>query len=279
MSTVMDRRHIHLPTRLGLLHVVLTGSGDPIVMWPSLLMDAALWDAQVNHLARDFLTIAVDPPGHGRSSRLERPFTFDECAACVADILDQLELPKTHFLGNSWGAMIGGTFAAGFPDRVESAILMNGTASSAPLAQRAQYRMLLMAVRILGGIRPPLTGSVVRAFLGPTTERTRPQVVRQVLDVARRNDPASLVHAVRSVVTDRPDQRRLFSSITCPTLVIGGREDRTFPVPELEVMADAIPGSRLVVLDGAAHLAAAEVPDEVNRLVGAFLADHAATSG
>ncbi|MEU2039401.1 alpha/beta fold hydrolase [Nocardia niwae] len=275
----MDRRHVHVPTRLGLLHVVLTGSGDPIVMWPSLLMDAGLWDDQVGYFARDFLTIAVDPPGHGRSSRLERPFTFDECAACVVDILDQLGLPRTHFLGNSWGAMIGGTFAAAFPDRVESAILMNGTASPAPLAQRTQYRMLLLMTRVLGGIRPPLTGSVVRAFLGPTTERTRPQVVRQVLDVARRNDPASLAHAVRSVVIDRPDQRDLFSSITCPTLVVGGREDRTFPVPELEVLADAIPGSQLVVLDGAAHLAAAEVPDEVNRLVEAFLADRAATSG
>jgi 3-oxoadipate enol-lactonase len=278
MSTVMDRRHIHIPTRLGSLHVVLTGSGHPIVMWPSLLMDAALWDAQVAHFARNFLTIAVDPPGHGGSSRLERPFTFDECAGCVVDILDQLGLPRTHFIGNSWGAMIGGTLAAEFPDRVESAVLMNGTASAAPLGQRLQYRTLLMVIRILGGIRPPLTGSVVRAFLGPTTERTRPQVVRRVVDVARRNDPASVAHAVRSVVIDRPDQRGRFASITCPTLIVGGREDRTFPVPELEVMAKSIPGAELVVVDGAAHLAAAEIPDEVNRLVETFLTHRGTTS-
>ncbi|MGV9540427.1 alpha/beta fold hydrolase [Nocardia beijingensis] len=275
----MKRTHTHVQTRLGLLHVVTAGSGDPIVLWPSLLMDAALWDAQVDHFAVNYLTIAVDPPGHGRSSRLERRFTFQECAGCVVDILDHFGLRRTHFLGNSWGAMIGGTLAAEFPDRVESAVLMNGTASSAPLAQQLQYRTLLMVIRMLGGIRPPLTKSVVRAFLGPTTESTRPQVVGQVIDIARSNDPASIVNAVRSVVIDRPDQRDLFASITCPTLIVGGGEDRTFPVPELRAMAEAIPGSELVIIDGAAHLAAAEVPDEVNRLVGNFLADRAATSG
>ncbi|MFI2283952.1 alpha/beta fold hydrolase [Nocardia beijingensis] len=274
----MESTHTHVQTRLGLLHVVTTGSGDPIVMWPSLLMDAGLWDAQVDHFARDFLTIAVDPPGHGRSSRLERRFTFEECAGCVVDVLDHLGLARTHFLGNSWGAMIGGTLAAEFPDRVKSAVLMNGTASPAPIAQRLQYRTLLLAIRVLGGIRPPLTTSVVRAFLGPTTESARPQVVEQVLDIARRNDPASLIHAVRSVVVDRPDQRDLFASIACPTLIVGGREDRTFPVPELEAMAGAIPGAELVMIDGAAHLAAAEIPDEVNRLVENFLAGRAATS-
>ncbi|TDO45716.1 hypothetical protein EV643_11240 [Kribbella sp. VKM Ac-2527] len=40
-------------------------------------------------------------------------------------------------------------------------------------------------------------------------------------------------------------------------------------------MADAIPGSRFVVLDGAAHLAALECQAEVNTLIDGFLAEHA----
>ncbi|MEV6138050.1 alpha/beta fold hydrolase [Nocardia sp. NPDC051990] len=271
----MDTTDRYIPTRLGTLHVVTTGHGDPVVLWPSLLMDAGLWDAQVTHFAENYLTIAVDPPGHGKSSALTHGFTFDDCAGCVVDILDHLELPRTHFIGNSWGAMIGGTFAAAFPDRVRSAILMNGTASPAPTGQKLQYMALLGIIGILRGIRPPLTRSVVRAFLGPTTERTRPDVVRRVVDTARRNDPKSVVHAVRSVVIERQDQRDRFAAITCPTLVVGGREDRTFPVPELESMARSIPGAELTVIENAAHLAAAEVPDVVNQLVETFLTDRA----
>ncbi|WP_433521095.1 alpha/beta fold hydrolase [Nocardia pseudovaccinii] len=271
----MDSTDLYIPTRLGTLHVVTTGHGDPLVMWPSLLMDAGLWDAQIAHFAENYLTIAVDPPGHGKSGPLTRGFTFDDCAGCVVDILDHLELSRAHFIGNSWGAMIGGTLAAEYPDRVRSAILMNGTASPAPSGQKLQYRALLVIVGILRGIRPPLTRSVVSAFLGPTTEATRPDVVRRVLDTARRNDPKSVAHAVRSVVIERPDQRDRFAAITCPTLVVGGREDRTFPVPELETMARSIPGAEFTVIENAAHLAAAEVPDVVNQLVETFLTDHA----
>lgn len=270
----MESTDIYVPTRLGDLAVTVTGTGAPILLWPSLLMDRTLWDAQVAQLSGGYRTIAVDPPGHGRSTKLRREFTFEECAGCVVDILDHLDLPRTHLIGNSWGAMIGGTFAALHPDRAGCMVLMNGTASPAPLAQKLQYAALLLVAKPLRGIRPPLTGSVVRAFLGPTTRRTRPDVVRKVLDIAVRNDLGSASWAVRSVVSHRPDQRQLFGTITAPTLVVAGREDSTFPLSELDAMAAAIPGAQFVVIDNAAHLAAAEVPDTVNRLVTDFLAAH-----
>lgn len=53
--------------------------------------------------------------------------------------------------------------------------------------------------------------------------------------------------------------------------MVAGAEDATFPVAETRAMADATPGSAFVVLDGAAHLAALEVPDRVNTLVHDFL--------
>lgn len=262
-------------TTLGALRVDVNGSGPAIVMWPSLLMDRTLWDAQVEHLAPRFTTIAIDPPGHGASSPLARGFTFDECATCVVEVLDALDVDRAHLLGNSWGAMVGGVFAARHPDRVGCSVLMNGTASTAPRRQRIEYGALLLTARLLGGIRPPLTRSVLKAFLGPTTRRNRPEAVRTVLDVAGRNDVASVSHAIRSVVPDRPDHHALFATITTPVLVIAGREDATFPLEELNSMAEAIPGSELVVLDDAAHLVALEVPETVNALADRFLAERA----
>jgi 3-oxoadipate enol-lactonase len=258
-------------TSLGELAVSVSGSGDALVLWPSLLMDRTLWAAQVAALSDRWTTIAIDPPGHGASSALERHFTLAECADCLVEVLDALRVDRAHVVGNSWGAMVGGSFAALHPDRVGRAVLMNGTASAAPRPQRIQYAVLLRLARLLGGIRPPLTRSVVRAFLGPTTRRTRPDVVRKVLGVAQRNDVRSAALAVESVVSRRPDQRELFGRIATPVLVIAGREDATFPLAELEQMAASIPGAELVVVEEAAHLVAAEVPDVVNRLVADFL--------
>ncbi len=260
-----------ISTALGQLAVTVTGAGEAIVLWPSLLMDRTLWDAQVAALSDGWMTVAIDPPGHGASSPLTRTFTLDECGDVLVEVLDALGIERAHVVGNSWGAMVGGSFAARHPERLGRAVLMNGTASAAPRMQKLQYAALIRMARLLGGIRPPLTGSVLRAFLGPTTRRTRPEVVRQVLAIAQRNDVRSAMQAVESVVSRRPDQRRLFGRITAPVLVIAGREDTTFPVAELEEMAASIPGAELVVVEAAAHLVAAEVPDVVNRLISDFL--------
>jgi len=200
-----------------------------------------------------------------------RTFTFDECARCIVDVLDALGVDRSHVVGNSWGGMIGATFAATHPDRVGRSILMNCTASAAGIRQRVEYGLLLRMAHWLGGIRPPLTRSVLKAFLGPTTFRTRPAVVSYVRDTVRADDLESCSWAVRSVVPRRPDQRALLSRITTPVLVVAGAEDATFPNAETKAMADAIPGAAFVVLDGVAHLAGLEDPDLVNRVVEDFL--------
>ncbi|MGW4841891.1 alpha/beta fold hydrolase [Nocardia brasiliensis] len=100
----MDPAHIFVPTELGELHVSVAGAGEAIVFWPSLLMDARLWEPQVAHFAAGYRAIAIDPPGHGRSTPLTRVFTFEECARCVVAVLDRLEVPRAHFVGNSLGA-------------------------------------------------------------------------------------------------------------------------------------------------------------------------------
>jgi len=191
----MEDRYVD--TVLGRIRLRVGGSGPAMLFWPSLLMDGMLWAGQADHFADRFQVVLVDPPGHGASSPLTKPFTFDQCG--------------------------------------------------------------------------PLVKPVIDAFLGPTTRRTKPDVVASVNDSVRRVAIDSGRHAVLSVVPHRPDQRELFGRIRTPVLVVAGIEDATFPVAETRVMAEAIPGARFVVLEGAAHLAALECPAEVNALIDAFL--------
>jgi 3-oxoadipate enol-lactonase len=263
-----------IATRLGDMRVQIEGqsnSGPPILCWPSLLMTGDMWAALAAHFRRQHRVILVDSPGHGGSQKLTAPFTFGECADCIVDLLDGLDVERTHFVGNSWGGMIGGTFAATHPDRVVKAVLMNCTASAAGTWQKLEYGFLLRMAGLLGGIRPPLTRSVLKAFLGPTTFRTRRDVVEFVRDTVQADDLESCSWAVRSVVPRRPDQRALLGRIGTPVLVVAGAEDATFPNAETRAMADAIPGAQFVVLDGVAHLAALEDPPLINRLIEDFL--------
>jgi 3-oxoadipate enol-lactonase len=260
-----------LDTALGRVRVRIRGSGEAMIFWPSLLMTGDMWAAQADHFGRDHQVILVDPPGHGGSQKLTAPFSFDDCARCIVDILDGLGVARTHFVGNSWGGMIGGTFAATYPDRIGRAVLMNCTASAAGTRQKIEYGFLLQMAKLLGGIRPPLTRSVLKAFLGPTTFTTRPDVVEFVRNTVEAVDVRSGAWAVRSVLPARPDQRALLSRVTTPVLVVAGVEDATFPLPETIAMAEAIPGAAVAVLEGVAHLAALENPAIVNTLIGEFV--------
>ena len=222
-----------IDTVLGSVRVQVRGSGEAMMFWPSLLMTGDMWAAQADHFGTDHRVILVDPLGFGESQKLTAPFTFEDCARCIVDILDGLGVHRTHFVGNSWGG--------------------------------------LRMAGLLGGIRPPLTRSVLKAFLGPTTFTTRPDVVAFVRDSVQRVDVRSGGWAVRSVVPARPDQRALLSRVTTPVLVIAGVEDATFPLPETIAVAEAIPGAAVVVLEGVAHLAALENPAVVNTLIGEFV--------
>ncbi|MEB3030620.1 alpha/beta hydrolase [Mycolicibacter sp. MYC340] len=262
-----------IDTDLGTVHVRVGGSGDPILFWPSLLMTGDLWNAQAAHFAPRAQVVVIDPPGHGRSQPLTRTFTYSECAHCVTQILDALEIGRAHFVGNSWGGMIGATFAASAPDRIGRAVLMNCTASAADRRQKIEYGAMLAVARALGGIRPPLTRSVLKAFLGVTTLGSRPDVVAQVRASLGQVDLKSAAWAVRSVVPGRPDQLGLLDRITAPVLVVAGAEDITFPAEHAAKMAAGIPNGHLVVLDGVGHLAAVEDPPTVNRLINEFVFD------
>jgi 3-oxoadipate enol-lactonase len=274
MASIEEQLHERtVDTALGRVRVQVAGSGSPIVFWPSLLMTGDMWHGVADDLVARRQVVLVDPPGHGGSQPLTQMFTFGECARCVVDILDGLGIDRAHFVGNSWGGMIGATFAATYPDRIGRAVLMNCTAGKASLRQKIQFAMLLRMAHWQGGIGPSLIRPVLKAFLGPTTFRERPDVIAHVRSAVKDVDIASASWAVKSVVSARPDQRALLASITTPVLVVGGVEDVTFPPREAIEMAEAIPGSSVRVLDGVAHLAGLEDPALVSFLVEEFLSE------
>jgi 3-oxoadipate enol-lactonase len=272
MTSIGDQlREQTVDTVLGRIRLQVGGSGSPIVFWPSLLMTGDMWHGVAENLIARRQVVLVDPPGQGGSQPLSDFFSFDDCARCVADILDGLGLDKAHFVGNSWGGMIGATFAATYPERVGGAVLMNCTAGRAGIRQKLEFAMLLRVARWTGGIGALLNRSVLKAFLGPTTLRERPEVVAYVSNSVKSVDIASASWAVQSVVTRRPDQRALLGRIQTPVLVVGGAEDATFPPRDAIDMAKAIPGASVRVVDGVAHLAGLENPPLISALVEQFL--------
>jgi 3-oxoadipate enol-lactonase len=264
-------RKQRIGTLLGEINIHVVGNGPAMVCWPSLLMTGLMWRGQVDHFASSHKMVLIDSPGHGESDPLNRYFTLEECALCLSQILDQLEIEDCVLLGNSWGGMMGGVFVALYPSRTRAAVLMNCTASVAGWRQKMEFLLMTSILRRWRTVPKPVVNRAVKAFAGATTERTKPEVVEYIRSTVAAARADSVCWAIDSVVPRRAEHRALLGAIRKPVLVVAGEEDRTFPVAETRAMAEAIPGGLFRVLPAVGHLAALESPQVVNATIDEFL--------
>jgi 3-oxoadipate enol-lactonase len=262
-----------IDTVLGAINVHVSGNGPAMVCWPSLLMDGEMWRAQAEHFGNRYRVIRIDSPGHGGSDALRGHFTMEDCAKCLVQILDALQIPDCVLLGNSWGGMMGGVFVAQYPERTRAAVLMNCTASAVGLGQKIEFLAMSALLRRLNKFPMFMAQRAVIAFAGKTTEQTKPDVVAFIRKTVSAVKTHSVHWAIRSVVPYRTDHHAQLKTIKRPVLVLAGEEDRTFPVAETKAMADSIPNSRFVVLPRIGHLAALEAPEVVNPVIEKFLTE------
>ena len=102
--------------------------------------------------------------------------------------------------------------------------------------------------------------------------------VPQLLNEAFHNSQAEIVAKLRdafvrqqSAIMSRPDGRESLSCITCPTMVIVGREDALTPPELAQEMAAGIRGAEIVVIEQCGHLAPIEQPQATTALLRLWL--------
>jgi pimeloyl-ACP methyl ester carboxylesterase len=106
------------------IHYITEGKGEPIVLLHGWMSDCSMWGPlDTNPAAEEYLLIAVDLRGHGKSDKPHDPEQYGaEMAEDVLRLLDHLKLPKAHLVGYSMGAIVAGKVAATHPDRVLSIV-------------------------------------------------------------------------------------------------------------------------------------------------------------
>jgi pimeloyl-ACP methyl ester carboxylesterase len=86
------------------------------------------------------------------------------------------------------------------------------------------------------------------------------------------NTPVQGIAGDLMAMAERPDSVEMLSSINVPTLVVVGEVDGLTPPADSQLMAERIPGAKLEIIPGAAHLSNMEEPEHFNRAVRELLA-------
>ena len=246
------------------LHISIDGPpGAPaMLLMHSLGSSMHVWDAQSESLSRGFRVVRFDMRGHGLSEAGSGPCTLDDLADDALAVLDACGIAIAHVGGVSIGGMIAQAVAARGPGRVRSLILCD-TALAIPPPEMWRTRAATVRAE---GIAAVADATLAR-WVSPGFLASPPG--RGLRAGLLRTHPETYAAAAEALAT--ADLSRTTPQLRVPALVIVGEHDPSTPVATAEALRDAIPGARLVVIPGAAHIPSVECPDAVTAAIREFL--------
>jgi 3-oxoadipate enol-lactonase len=232
-----------------------------VLLGGSLGTELAMWQPQLPTLSERFCVVRYDHRGHGGSPAPPGPYTLDELGGDVLALLDRLELERVRYCGLSLGGMIGMWLAINAPARIERLALI---CTSAHLPPAQGWIQRAATVRGAGSPDAVADAVIARWFTEPFRAE-RPDVVahhRAMIAATSAEGYAGCCEAI-AVMDLRPG----LAGIRAPALVIAGAQDPSTPPEHARAIAAGVPGSRLEILDPAAHLSSVERAAEVTRLI------------
>ncbi|MCC3314152.1 alpha/beta fold hydrolase [Nocardia africana] len=238
------------------------------------------YSRNIEVLAQRFRVIVPDMPGYGRSSKwVDGSDPFGDLAAAVVGLLDVLDIPKAHVVGNSYGGAAALRLAMDRPEKVDRMVLMGpggvGTTRALPTAG---LQRLLDYYTGTGPSREKLTefvreylvfdGSAVPEELIETRYQASldPEVVANP-PLRRPSGPLALRTLWRMDFTRDSRLRK----VAHPTLVVWGTDDKVNRPDGGRMLADAMPDCDLYLAANVGHWVQWERAELFNSVATAFL--------
>jgi pimeloyl-ACP methyl ester carboxylesterase len=271
------RQHLDVPVGRARLHVVRQGAGGRphAVFLHTGISDVRSWDGLFDLLSPDLDVAAYDRRGFGTTTYRAEP--HDQLVDLLA-VLDALSMDRAVVVGNSRGGQIALDFALCHPDRVAALVLVAPAVSGAPAVDDSQVDPTEAAIWATlaaaddAGALDALNLGEIRLWLdGPHAPEGR--IDGPLRALALEMNRLALHAESPGHEPEPPDAWARLAEVGCPTLIVVGDLDLRHLHVRSRHLAAHIPGARLEVMAGAAHLPAFEQPVAFASLLGEFLGD------
>ncbi len=251
--------------------VYSAGPDDP---WLTLLHgvggSSIIWFNQIREFSRHFNVLVVDLRGHGKSRDLfsaymGKDYTFEDISLDVLDVLDHLEIKKSHFMGVSLGTILIRVIAELDPDRVVSM-----TMAGAITRLNIRSRFLVWVAKSFKPVIPFMwLYKLFARILMPRKRhrKSRYLFIQEAQKIYRReiNRWFKLLRDVNPLL-----QYHVENNPPIPTLYLMGEEDHLFlqPVEDLVAQNDM---AELITIENSGHVCNVDQPGEFNKHAILFL--------
>jgi pimeloyl-ACP methyl ester carboxylesterase len=223
------------------------GTGLPVMLLHGGLGHSGNWGYQVPALVEQgYRAVVIDSRGHGRSTRDERPYSYELMSSDVEAVMDALHLERAGMVGWSDGACVALLLADRTPGRVAGVLFF---ACNMDPSGTKEIEFTPILDRCISRHRKDY------AELSAT-----PDEFKEFAD------------AVGVMQRTQPDySAQDLARIGVPVLIAQGAGDEFIKREHAEYLARSIPGAELVILPGVSHFAPLQRPEIFNAMMLAFV--------
>ncbi|WP_099038215.1 alpha/beta fold hydrolase [Mycobacterium neglectum] len=238
--------------------------GPVVVLLHSVGLDRTFWAPVATALEHRYTAVRVDLRGHGESPSPPGPWSLEDLADDVAEVLRSMGVERAHVVGQSFGGLVAQHLAIRYPDMVMRLVL-SGTSCTTSESERSMF-LERADLAEAHGMEPVARAAIARWF---TDTGMNLAVVRTARQRLLSNDPdswAKTFHAIagHNVLDSLHD-------VYARTLVVTGDADVATPPHFAAEMAAALPNSEMKILDNVPHMGYLEQPALMARTILDFL--------
>jgi pimeloyl-ACP methyl ester carboxylesterase len=260
----------------GCTHYELGGerSGQPVVLVHGFSVPYFIWDPTFEFLTKSgFCVLRYDLFGRGYSDRPQARYDIDTFCGQLRELLDTLGFERVILIGLSLGGPISATFTTRYPERIQKLVLID------PAGARSVVLLKSAVAEIMPGISGLLPGQLRS---GPRTkefesdfydpENLKAFTEKYMVQLKYKGFTRAILATIRhGMLGDFSDTYRQIGHGGTPVMLLWGRDDKTVPFAQSDIIREAIPQVEFHAFEHCGHIPHCEKPEEVNPLLLEFL--------
>lgn len=256
------------------------GEGPVLLLLHGIAGSSGTWIPAMQLLQRHFTVLAPDFLGHGKSAKPLGDYSLGSHASGMRDFLHVLAIERATVIGQSFGGGVALQFAYQFPELCERLVLVDAGGLGREVSWMLRLSTLPAAEYVMPVLFPSFArswGDSVARFLTDRGVRNAraAEMWRSYRSLTAPDNRQAFVRTMRAVIDPGGQSvsalTRLYLAAQMPTLIVWGDKDRIIPVEHAYQAHEAIPNSRLEVMEGVGHFPHVEEPARFVELLQDFL--------
>ena len=247
---------------------------EPIVLLHGTSASLHTWDGWTEALKGQRRVIRMDLPGFGLTGPMpDGNYRLTRYSEFVIALMDRLGVQKAVLAGNSFGGNLAWKVAVDHPERVSKLVLVD----AAGYPYDAQSVPIGFKIAQIPALKPLMQNTLPRSMIDSSVRNVYGDPSKVTDELVDRYYELTLRAGNRAALGERFSQSpggefaQQIPSITQPTLILWGGQDRLIPPNNAEKFKQDIQGSRVVMFDALGHVPHEEDPAATVAAVQAFL--------